>query len=118
MQIQVGIITVSDRASRGLYDDLGGPALKQAAEHDPDLVVLDVMLPDMDGFTVTRKLRGSGRLLSVRPALRRPELHLHRQRLDPLLARHGHLSLPRLWLRGLLRTLRARRRLHAAGGGR
>jgi len=32
MQIQVGIITISDRASRGLYDDLGGPALKAAAE--------------------------------------------------------------------------------------
>src|SRR3954467_10129825 len=31
MQIQVGIITISDRASRGLYDDLGGPALKTAA---------------------------------------------------------------------------------------
>ena len=28
MQITVGIITVSDRASRGEYDDLGGPALK------------------------------------------------------------------------------------------
>ncbi len=32
MQIQVGIITISDRASQGLYDDLGGPALKEAAE--------------------------------------------------------------------------------------
>ena len=31
MKIQVGIITVSDRASRGLYDDLGGPALKTTA---------------------------------------------------------------------------------------
>jgi molybdopterin adenylyltransferase len=31
MQITVGIITVSDRASRGEYDDLGGPALKEAA---------------------------------------------------------------------------------------
>jgi len=29
MQITVGIITVSDRASRGEYDDLGGPALKE-----------------------------------------------------------------------------------------
>ena len=28
-----------------------------AAEREPDLVVLDVMLPDMDGFTVTRRLR-------------------------------------------------------------
>jgi two-component system, OmpR family, response regulator len=43
----------------------GATALKQAAEHEPDLVVLDVMLPDMDGFTVTRKLRGSGRLLPI-----------------------------------------------------
>ena len=31
MQIAVGVITVSDRASRGLYDDLGGPALQKAA---------------------------------------------------------------------------------------
>jgi len=32
MQISVGIITISDRASKGLYDDLGGPALKKAAD--------------------------------------------------------------------------------------
>ena len=32
MQISVGIITVSDRASKGLYDDLGGPALRTAAQ--------------------------------------------------------------------------------------
>jgi two-component system, OmpR family, response regulator len=43
----------------------GATALKQAAAHDPDLVVLDVMLPDMDGFTVTRKLRNSGRILPI-----------------------------------------------------
>jgi two-component system OmpR family response regulator len=43
----------------------GATALKQAATHLPDLVVLDVMLPDMDGFTVTRKLRESGRTLPI-----------------------------------------------------
>ena len=32
MQIQVGIITISDRASAGEYEDLGGPALKQVAQ--------------------------------------------------------------------------------------
>ena len=31
MQITVGIITISDRASSGEYQDLGGPALKKAA---------------------------------------------------------------------------------------
>ena len=39
----------------------GHAAIAAAATHDPDLVVLDVMLPDMDGFEVTRKLRDSGR---------------------------------------------------------
>jgi two-component system OmpR family response regulator len=43
----------------------GASALKQASTHHPDLVVLDVMLPDMDGFTVTRKLRESGRILPI-----------------------------------------------------
>jgi molybdopterin adenylyltransferase len=31
IQILTGIITISDRASKGQYDDLGGPALKTAA---------------------------------------------------------------------------------------
>ncbi|PMC75598.1 MULTISPECIES: response regulator transcription factor [unclassified Brachybacterium] len=38
----------------------GNEAIKQATEQQPDLVVLDVMLPDMDGFTVTRRLRDRG----------------------------------------------------------
>jgi len=32
MQIQVGIVTISDRASAGDYEDLGGPALREAAQ--------------------------------------------------------------------------------------
>jgi molybdopterin adenylyltransferase len=46
MQIQVGIITVSDRASRGLYDDLGGPALKRAAEGYGWVVRHELLVPD------------------------------------------------------------------------
>ncbi|GAA4529891.1 response regulator transcription factor [Brachybacterium paraconglomeratum] len=38
----------------------GNEAIREATEHQPDLVVLDVMLPDMDGFTVTRRLRERG----------------------------------------------------------
>jgi molybdopterin adenylyltransferase len=29
MSIRIGIVTVSDRASQGIYEDLGGPAIKQ-----------------------------------------------------------------------------------------
>jgi two-component system OmpR family response regulator len=43
----------------------GTEALKVAGDHQPDLCVLDVMLPDMDGFTVTRRLREQGRQLPI-----------------------------------------------------
>lgn len=38
----------------------GSEALHLATTEKPDLIVLDVMLPDMNGFTVTRKLRAAG----------------------------------------------------------
>ena len=46
MRIQTGIITISDRAARGLYDDLGGPALKQAAEGYGWKVMAESLVPD------------------------------------------------------------------------
>ena len=46
MQIQVGIITISDRASEGVYDDLGGPALKTAAEASGWKVLAQALVPD------------------------------------------------------------------------
>jgi two-component system OmpR family response regulator len=43
----------------------GQEALAQAEKVRPDLLVLDVMLPDLDGFTVTRRLRERGRDIPV-----------------------------------------------------
>ncbi|HYQ75190.1 response regulator transcription factor [Cellulomonas sp.] len=43
----------------------GGAALRLAKQVQPDLLVLDVMLPDMDGFTVTRRLRDKGQHVPV-----------------------------------------------------
>ncbi len=48
----------------------GQEALQLAAEQLPDLVVLDVNLPDMDGFEVCRRLRASPR------HVRTPVIHL------------------------------------------
>ncbi|WP_394956314.1 response regulator transcription factor [Scardovia wiggsiae] len=38
----------------------GTEAIDVITQADPDLVVLDVMLPDIDGFTVTRRIRQQG----------------------------------------------------------
>jgi len=46
MQILAGIITISDRASKGLYDDLGGPALKTAAAGYGWKVLAEALVPD------------------------------------------------------------------------
>jgi len=43
----------------------GASALRLVRQVDPDLVVLDVMLPDMDGFTLTRRLREKGQHVPV-----------------------------------------------------
>ncbi|MDB4705236.1 MogA/MoaB family molybdenum cofactor biosynthesis protein [Verrucomicrobia bacterium] len=46
MDIKVGIITISDRASQGLYDDLGGPALKKASQDYEWQVVAETLVAD------------------------------------------------------------------------
>jgi len=46
MQIEAGIITISDRASRGQYDDLGGPALRHAAGVRGWKVLVETLVPD------------------------------------------------------------------------
>ena len=46
MKIQAAIVTISDRASQGLYDDLGGPALKKAAMGYEWEVIGEALVPD------------------------------------------------------------------------
>jgi two-component system OmpR family response regulator len=43
----------------------GGAALEAASKAAPDLIVLDVMLPDIDGFEVCRRLRADGDFVPV-----------------------------------------------------
>jgi molybdopterin adenylyltransferase len=46
MQIQTGIITISDRASAGDYQDLGGPALKEVVQKAGWSVLAEAVVPD------------------------------------------------------------------------
>jgi two-component system OmpR family response regulator len=43
----------------------GRAAIEQVASYRPHLVVLDVMMPDLDGFEVARRLRQEGRRVPV-----------------------------------------------------
>lgn len=46
MQIQTGIITISDRAAAGVYDDRGGPAIRRAVEAHGWAVAVETLVPD------------------------------------------------------------------------
>ncbi|HTY72989.1 MAG TPA: response regulator transcription factor [Actinomycetes bacterium] len=43
----------------------GRQALDLARDYQPDLLVLDVMLPDLDGYEVCRRIRADGRRVGV-----------------------------------------------------
>jgi threonine synthase len=43
----------------------GREGLKAIYEHDPDLIILDLMLPDMDGFSVLETLHGDHKLRDI-----------------------------------------------------
>jgi two-component system OmpR family response regulator len=43
----------------------GGAGLRQARELEPDLIVLDVLLPDLDGYALLRQLRQEGSTVPV-----------------------------------------------------
>ena len=56
----------------------GAEALRLAREHLPDLVLLDIMLPDIDGFEVCRRLRAESdtaslAIVQISASFERPE---------------------------------------------
>jgi two-component system cell cycle response regulator DivK len=53
---------------RALEATTGGEAVDLAVEHEPDLVLMDIQLPDADGVDVLRRLRADART-SVIPVL-------------------------------------------------
>ena len=59
--ISVGIITVSDRASRGDYEDKGGPALRRVCEKRGWQVLDQAIVPDNKKVIQRRTIKFSSR---------------------------------------------------------
>ena len=57
----------------------GEEALIKVHEHQPDLILLDVMMPKVDGFTVCRILKGSGKTILI-PVILLTALQAHEDR--------------------------------------
>ncbi|WP_139652348.1 response regulator transcription factor [Raoultibacter phocaeensis] len=51
---------ITDAGYEFAYTDNGHDALTVAEEEKPDLIIMDVMMPKMDGFTACRELRARG----------------------------------------------------------
>jgi two-component system cell cycle response regulator DivK len=50
---------------RTLEATTGGQAAELAAEHEPDLVLMDIRLPDIDGVEALSRLRANERTASI-----------------------------------------------------
>jgi two-component system cell cycle response regulator DivK len=50
---------------RALEATTGGEAVDLAVEHTPDLVLMDIQLPDADGIDVLRRLRTDDRTAAI-----------------------------------------------------
>jgi two-component system cell cycle response regulator DivK len=50
---------------RALEATTGGEAVELAVEHAPDLVLMDIQLPDLDGVDVLRRLRTDDRTAAI-----------------------------------------------------
>ena len=57
------------RGYRFLWAPDGYQGIEMAATHKPDLILLDINLPDIDGYGVARRLRASGSDLLTVPII-------------------------------------------------
>jgi two-component system cell cycle response regulator DivK len=90
---------------RTLEATTGGRAVELAAEHEPDLVLMDIQLPDIDGLEALGRLRADERTASI-PVLALTAQAMHGDRERFLAAGFdGYISKP-VDIVGLIATVK------------
>jgi two-component system cell cycle response regulator DivK len=90
---------------RTLEATTGGRAVELAAEHEPDLVLMDIQLPDIDGVEALGRLRADERTASI-PVLALTAQAMHGDRERFLAAGFdGYISKP-VDVAGLIATVK------------
>ncbi len=60
------VVKILGRRGLDLYQAVDGPdALQQVASNRPDLILMDISLPGMDGYEVTRRLKQDQRSAAI-----------------------------------------------------
>lgn len=63
--VELASLYLSNEGYRVVTAADGLAAIEQISKHEPDLILLDIMLPKMDGWEVCRKLRQEGNLVPI-----------------------------------------------------
>ncbi|QKF78186.1 hypothetical protein CP964_06885 [Arcobacter defluvii] len=63
--IQMAMNILKNEGHKMYYAKSGEMALKLVNEHDFDLILLDIMMPDMNGFTVCSKLKSDEKTKNI-----------------------------------------------------
>jgi len=57
---------ISASRIRDIYRELGEDGVRACQTSRPDIVILDIRLPDIDGYEVARRLRSNRRTADIR----------------------------------------------------
>jgi DNA-binding response OmpR family regulator len=72
----------------------GGEALRLAIEHEPDLCILDIIMPDKTGFEILEELRGSERMADVPVILLTATVQDREEARGRALGAHAYMTKP------------------------
>lgn len=65
MKLRIGVLTISDRVSRGVMEDSGGAAVQAGLESDWEVAQQDVVPDDVERITATLRAWADGDRLDV-----------------------------------------------------